>query len=585
MLHEGRDARKLTLNSPPALVDLRRGLAGGLAEALLYTREPATMNLRKALDWRKALIYTHRWLGIALTAVFVIWFVSGVIFVYVGMPTLPAEERLLRMEPLDVSTIAVSPAEAASRVDLKSPSRVRIAMYGRRPVYRFFSSGTWQALYADSGAALTPLTADAAVEVMRRVVPEHATTLRYDTRLTDADQWTLQGVIRNTMPLHRIALGDAAGTEYYVSERTGEPVLQTTARGRFWGYMSAVLHWLYFTPLRRHGAFWATFVIWISLVGTVMCAMGITIGIWRYSLARRFRLRGMPASRSPYAGWIRWHHYTGLFFGFFACTWALSGALSLDPFTFLETSPPSKAMREAATGGPLDLTPLTVEHIRSVMDTVRRSFHPKELDFFQFLGEPYFIAYVPPSSSEHPPWRNSDISAASALHIDRQHVMVSVRYPERGPLLSFEPDRMWDVANAAMPTVAVADATWLTEYDAYYYSHSGTKPLPVLRIRYADPRATWLYLDPQRGIIALRLERASRWNRWLYHGFHSLDFPFLYYKRPLWDIVVILLSIGGVAISVTSALPAWRRLVRQSRHLRSRPGAAADAVHRSAGVP
>ena len=76
------------------------------------------MNFRKALDWRKALIYTHRWLGIALSAVFVIWFVSGAIFMYVGMPTLPAEERLLRMEPLDVSTIAVSPAEAASTADL-----------------------------------------------------------------------------------------------------------------------------------------------------------------------------------------------------------------------------------------------------------------------------------------------------------------------------------------------------------------------------------------------------------------------------------------------------------------------------------
>ena len=62
------------------------------------------MHLRKLLDWRKALIYTHRWAGIVLTAVFVIWFVSGVIFVYVGMPTLPAEERLLRMEPLDAST-------------------------------------------------------------------------------------------------------------------------------------------------------------------------------------------------------------------------------------------------------------------------------------------------------------------------------------------------------------------------------------------------------------------------------------------------------------------------------------------------
>lgn len=82
---------------------------------------------------------------------------------------------------------------------------------------------------------------------------------------------------------------------------------------------------------------------------------------------------------------------------------------------------------------------------------------------------------------------------------------------------------------------------------------------------YADQRRTWLYLDPQRGVIASRLERSSRWNRWLYHGFHSLDFPFLYYRRPLWDGMVILLSLGGIAISVTSALPAWRRLVRQSR--------------------
>jgi hypothetical protein len=205
------------------------------------------------------------------------------------------------------------------------------------------------------------------------------------------------------------------------------------------------------------------------------------------------------------------------------------------------------------------------------VETVHRSFRPKELDFVQFLGEPYFTAYVPPASSERPPWRNSDISAASALHIDRPHVIVSATHPERGPLASFDKGRMWDVANAAMPGVAVADATWLNEYDAYYYSRIGTSPLPVLRVRYADAQATWLYLDPQRGIIALRLERTSRWNRWLYHGFHSLDFPFLYYKRPLWDIVVILLSIGGVAISVTSALPALRRIVRLSRRLRSRP--------------
>ncbi|MBI2828797.1 MAG: hypothetical protein HYX77_05960, partial [Acidobacteria bacterium] len=326
---------------------------------------------------------------------------------------------------------------------------------------------------------------------------------------------------------------------------------------------SAVLHWLYFTPLRRHGAFWNSFVVWSSLIGTVMCGMGIAIGIWRYSLSGRFRLKRVP-SHSPYAGWMKWHHYTGLVVGFFACMWAFSGALSLAPFQFLRGSPATLAYREAATGGPIDLRPLTVERVREVAAAVGQSFAPKELDFFQFQGEPYFIAYVPPSASESAPWRNSDIAAATNLNIDREHVLVSALRPEAGTFTTFEKEPMWDVAKAAMPGVPMQDAVWLNEYDAYYYSQKGLRPLPVLRIRYADPRRTWLYLDPQHGVIASRLERASRWNRWLYHGFHSLDFPFMYYKRPLWDIVVILLSLGGIAMSVTSAWPSWRRLVRHA---------------------
>jgi hypothetical protein len=224
-------------------------------------------------------------------------------------------------------------------------------------------------------------------------------------------------------------------------------------------------------------------------------------------------------------------------------------------------------MREAATGGPIDLAPLTIERIRAVAAVVERQFQPKELDFFQFLGEPYFVAYAPPSPSEPGPWRNIDVASATDLHIDRRHVIVSAVRPERGSFASFEKDRMWDVAKSAMPGVPMADAVWLDAYDAYYYSHDGMRPLPVLRIRYADPPGTWLYLDPQGGVIASRLERATRWNRWLYNGFHSLDFPVLYYNRPLWDIVILVLSAGGIAISVTSALPAWKRLMRQSRRI------------------
>src|SRR5258708_18037594 len=94
------------------------------------------MRLRKLLDWRKALIYTHRWIGITLTVVFVIWFFSGIVFLYVGLPALPAEERLLRMEPLDLTNLRVTPSAAAARAGLKSPTRVPIAMPDSRPVYR-----------------------------------------------------------------------------------------------------------------------------------------------------------------------------------------------------------------------------------------------------------------------------------------------------------------------------------------------------------------------------------------------------------------------------------------------------------------
>ena len=541
------------------------------------------MQPSKVLDWRKSHIYTHRWGGIVLTIVFVIWFVSGVIFVYVGMPTLPAEERLRRMEPLDLTNLHVTPADGAARAGLKSPTRVRIALHDGRPVYRLRSGTDWRMVYADTGAPLGGLSADEAMALMGRFVPEHAATLRYDRRLTDSDQWTLQNVIHDNMPIHRIALGDDAGTHYYVSEKTGEPVLRTTASGRVWGYLSAVLHWLYFTPLRRHGAFWNSFVVWSSLIGTLVCVMGIVIGIWRYSLSERFRLRG-TRSHTPYASWMKWHHYTGLFFGLFAATWAFSGALSLNPFDFLRSTPPTRAYREAATGGPITLQPLTVDRMRAVLKTVQRSFAPKELDFFQFQGEPYFIAYVPPSPSESPPWRNSDIAAASDLNIDRKYVLVSAVHPEAGVFTTFEKERMWEVARLAMPGVPMEDAMWLNEYDAYYYSRSGTRPLPVLRIRYADEPRTWLYLDPGRGVIASRLERGSRWNRWLYHGFHSLDFPFMYYKRPLWDIVVIILSLGGIAISITSGLPAWRRLVRHAKRVWSilTPAPARTAPPRSA---
>ena len=57
-----------------------------------------------------------------------------------------------------------------------------------------------------------------------------------------------------------------------------------------------------------------------------------------------------------------------------------------------------------------------------------------------------------------------------------------------------------------------------------------------------------------------RITDASRWERWLFNELHSLDFQFLLQRRPLWDIVVISLSLIGLGFSISAVVIGWRRL-------------------------
>jgi hypothetical protein len=108
----------------------------------------------------------------------------------------------------------------------------------------------------------------------------------------------------------------------------------------------------------------------------------------------------------------------------------------------------------------------------------------------------------------------------------------------------------WPTERCQVPGSRTSPA-W-SDYDSYYYDRNRELPLPVWRVSYGDPQRTSLYVDPARGVILRKEERLTRLNRWLYHGLHSLDFPFLYYRRPLWDVVVITLSIGGLLLTLTT---------------------------------
>jgi PepSY-associated transmembrane protein len=482
-------------------------------------------------EWRRALIYTHRWLGIAGGVLFVTWFASGIVMMYARMPELTAEERRTRLSPIDLSAARITVADAARNAAACGAGgppceRVRISMLGDRLVYRVQRRGEPITIFADTGEPLRELTGDQAIDLARRFAPEHASTLRYDALLIDPDQWTLIGDARRTMPLHRVALGDPEDTDIYISAKTGEVVMKTTGSGRRWGYLGAVLHWIYFTPLRRHGPLWNQVIIWSSLAGCVLCLSGLVWGVVRYSPSARYRLK-REQSPTPYAGLMRWHHYAGLLVGLASFTWIFSGLLSMDPWDWHPSTAPTRQQREAVTGGPLRLDAISVS--ADVAQPFRAASETKEIEIAQFRGEPFFVAHDAP--------------------------------------IRFDRDTLLAAARTAMPDVGVADVTWLEDYDAYYYDRDRALSLPVLRVRYADPQRTWLYLDPRRGAIVRKEERLTRVNRWLYHGLHSLDFPFLYHRRPLWDVVVIALSLGGIVLSATTLVPMVHRLRRHVRRI------------------
>ena len=500
--------------------------------------------------WWRAIVVSHRWLGIAGWLVFIMWLATGIVMMYARMPAFSRAERFATLAPLDLSDARLSPSDALRSQRIVDPERVVVAMLTGRPVYRVLARGTWTTVFADNGEPLDRLSPDQALDEVRRFAPESAATIRYEARMTEPDQWTLEDGA--ALPLHRVALGDADDRVFYLAERTGEIVGKTTRRERRLAFAGAVPHWLYFKPLRRHRGVWAESIIWMSAAGSVMCLLGLAWGVFG-GITRPAAAPSAAPGRGwqrttrvgvAYRGCMRWHHYAGLTFGMVTFTWFFSGLLSMDPLDWHAGTAPTPSQRDALSGGPLRLDHVALDDLRRAEELAARAAlsgsgqdpdrtspsRTKEIEIGQFLGEPRLI-----------------VDDRADAVIDR--------------------DRLLRAARDAVSGSAVTGVAWLDGYDAYYYDRGHELPLPVLRVQYADPRATWLYLDPNRGIILRKEERSSRVNRWLYHGLHSFDFPFLYNRRPLWDIVVIFFILGGITSAVTSAAPAWRRLRRHTRRL------------------
>ncbi|MFE1597504.1 PepSY domain-containing protein [Methylobacterium sp. ID0610] len=482
--------------------------------------------MRRVVKRLKRWLYLgHRWLGIATCLLFVIWFVSGVVMMYVGFPALTEAERRAALPGLAWDRVTLSPEAALSAAgQTRFPRELRLAMLDREPVYRIVAwDGGQHTVSAADGRSVTNIEAEVALAVARHdpraVRPQLLGAV-------DRDQWSVTARYNALRPFHLVALGDPHGTRLYVSARTGQIALDTSGQERFWNWLGAIPHWIYVTPLRAQAELWRDVVLWVSGVAIVGAITGLWVGLLRVRVRRRYA----SGLISPYRGWAVWHHLGGLVGGLTLVTFIVSGWLSMNPNRWFGPRAPTQAMLERYAGVVEPRFNLDLDRVRTAA--------------CRALAEVRFG------------WQTGQARAVLTCREDPPVVCCS---PVSGAV-DGESVRIAEAARRLLPEASITETVLLTEEDAYWYSHHQQRRLPVLRVKFDDPDATWFHIDPVTGEILGRADRSSRVYRWLFNAPHSFDFLFLLSRRPAWDAVVWLLSAAGLVISVSGVVIGWRRL-------------------------
>ena len=304
---------------------------------------------------------------------------------------------------------------------------------------------------------------------------------------------------------------------------------QLTAVERFWNWCGAVLHWLYFTELRKAPELWRQVVLWVSGICIVSAVTGIVVGIVRWRPRKRYR----NGTTSLYSGMMRWHHVLGLAAAVPLLTWIVSGWLSVNPGRYLSDRGLDRVSRERYAGldHPVALFTTSTE---VAWRTAQLSPPAKEVLLRYWEGRPL---YVFASSPEHISLIAGDASPSPAMIGGTAAVTKA--------------------AHRLLPEARMVHTEVLQSYDFYWYEHHDPRPLPVLRVVFDDPQARWFHPDPASGDVLEHLDASRRVQRILFNALHSLNSPVLLAYRPAWDIVVLALSMLGMALSVTAVVIAW----------------------------
>lgn len=478
----------------------------------------------------------HKVLGLLLSLLFLMWFVSGIVMIYHSFPRVSQKVKLARQTSLGEGLLPVD-SLLGVLPDSARMASLSVEMYLDRPVFRLQGRRLPAEMYADS---LQPLAPPTFAEIAAVAVQMGGTaSYRVDT-LYKLDQWIPFGNLTKEFPIYKFRFSDDVRQEIYFSSKSGKILQWTDRRARFWAWLGAVPHWVYFTSLRQNQLLWNRFMVWASALGAVMCFSGLWVGVWAFWKNRR------KGWRSPYKKWWwRWHHITGTVFGLFALTFVFSGMMSLVSLpAWMQKGKVQKGeMRfRGRAGGMLSPDCYRLDY-RRIVDELE---NVKSIEWASFGNHPYYAVntvggkrYVDASdSSRLAPFRLTE----EMVHETVQRI------------------------HGVKTSYAVE---WLTEWDDDYYSRRGMLTLPVYKVVVEDDVHTHHYFNPET-LYHKQIDDNGRLRGVLYSGLHSLNFRSLAERPLLWNVLMYTLLLGGTFLSLSGVVLTLAWLRRMWRKLAKR---------------
>ncbi|RSV49388.1 peptidase [Sphingomonas sp. ABOLD] len=465
------------------------------------------------------LVWFHRWLGVATCLIFAAWFASGAVMLFQPFPALPHAAQMALQAPIAPHADLVPPVRAAAA--LPGAETLRLVQRAGRPAYVVEGGGVLQAIDARTGAILPPLSTAQALAEARRIFGTGASA----TGPFAYDQWVVHNRFDPARPFYRLDAKDAAGTQLYLSARSGELLQRTRRSARAWNWPGAVLHWVYVTPLRKDWRAWDASIWWLSLVCMLVAIAGMVLGIVRMLAARRLHPPRLTFFRRR---WLRWHHLLGLGAGVFVLGWIVSGWLSMDHGRLFSRGTPTTAQAQAYAGCPL------ADVLRQVDATRLAAGAPSEISVTPLACRAILTRSAANGTVERVDGAGRRIDDAAMRALVLRAVAAS-----------------WPQASAAHVLPVDPDAT---------YALAEGWPRSAWRIPSGAPAAPDLYVDGNSGRLLTVMDSSRAAYAWVYYALHTGNVPGLTTRPALRRLLLLLPLAAGFLFSITGVVLGWRRV-------------------------